>query len=303
MRTSLLMLAMMLLSGDAGTAAAQVNRIADPGFELQPDAGRGSWVGTQNGGQPVFERSEQRPHSGRWAAKLVCRTGDVFARWVYPAADLFANVNRGDRLKLSFWYRASADLGDALVQVNHNAGHGWRQYTLKPLQATGEEWIPYEAVFTVDVHPNGSGEVQLRGTTDRTGEQVVCFDDVSLEVVGHDDLPELRPDAVLLGDAAHGLTGTYESDGRIVFASKPVQEWEFMATGTGVTGLTVNFPDEMVVQVNHAAAIDEGGKLRALGRVHLDLGGNPFANAGQFRMEHDLRKSVITALAETPDGP
>ena len=75
-----------------------------------------------------------------------------------------------------------------------------------------------------------------------------------------------------------------------------------MATGTGVTGLTVNFPDEMVVQVNHSAAIDEGGKLRSLGRLHLDLAGRPFANAGQFRMEHDLRKSVITALAETPDG-
>jgi hypothetical protein len=57
------------------------------------------------------------------------------------------------------------------------------------------------------------------------------------------------------------------------------------------------------VQVNHSAAIDEGGKLRSLGRLHVDLEGRPFANAGQFRMEHDLRKSVITAIAETPDGP
>ncbi len=73
-----------------------------------------------------------------------------------------------------------------------------------------------------------------------------------------------------------------------------------MATGTGVTGLTVNFPDEMVVQVNHSAAIDEGGKLRALGRLHLDLAGRPFANAGQFRMEHDLRKSVIMAAWPRP---
>ena len=102
---------------------------------------------------------------------------------------------------------------------------------------------------------------------------------------------------------ASGLTGVYYPEGRIVFDDKPVEEWEFMATGTGVTGLTVNFPDEMVVQVNHSAAIDEGGKLRALGRLHLDLAGRPFANAGQFRMEHDLRKSVITAIAETSEGP
>ena len=99
------------------------------------------------------------------------------------------------------------------------------------------------------------------------------------------------------------LTGVYYAEGRIVFNDRPVEEWEFMATGTGVTGLTVNFPDEMVVQVNHSTAIDEGGKLRALGRLHLDLAGRPFANAGQFRMEHDLRKSVITAIAETSEGP
>jgi hypothetical protein len=155
-------------------------------------------------------------------------------------------------------------------------------------------------VITVDVNPTGGGEVQLRGTTDRTGDQVAYFDDVSLEAVGHE---EPRRDAVVLGRSASGLSGVYCPEGRIVFADKPVEEWEFMATGTGVTGLTVNFPDEMIVQVNHAAAIDEGGKLRALGRLHLDLAGRPFANAGQFRMEHDLHKSVITALAETSEGP
>jgi hypothetical protein len=118
------MLALVLLSGYAAGSEAQINLLADPGFEAQPGAGRGTWVGTQNAGQPVFERSAQRPHSGQIAAKVTCRTGDVFTRWAYQAPDLFARVTRGDRLKLSFWYRASPDFGDALVQVNHNAGHG-----------------------------------------------------------------------------------------------------------------------------------------------------------------------------------
>ncbi|MBM4083699.1 MAG: hypothetical protein FJ272_02830, partial [Planctomycetes bacterium] len=100
-----------------------------------------------------------------------------------------------------------------------------------------------------------------------------------------------------------GLTGAYHPDGFIRLAARPAREWEFMATGTGVTGLTVNFPDEMVVQVNHSAAIDEGGKLRALARLHVDLEGRPFATATAFRMEHDLRRSVIQAFAETADGP
>jgi len=103
--------------------------------------------------------------------------------------------------------------------------------------------------------------------------------------------------------APGGPFGQYHPDGRVTFAARPAREWEFMATGTGVTGLTVYFPDEMVMQVNHSAAIDEAGKLRALGRIHLDLDGRPFANAAAFRMEHDLRRSVIRAIAETPDGP
>ncbi|MBM3499464.1 MAG: hypothetical protein FJX74_12430 [Armatimonadetes bacterium] len=112
-----------------------------------------------------------------------------------------------------------------------------------------------------------------------------------------------RHEVAVLGDPALGLTGAYSPDGRVVFEGRPTQEWEFMATGTGVTGLTVNFPDEMVMQVNHSAAIDEGGKLRALARLHVDLDGKPFANSTAFRMEHDLRRSVIRAFAETSDGP
>lgn len=107
----------------------------------------------------------------------------------------------------------------------------------------------------------------------------------------------------ILGRKENGLTGTYHTNGRVAFDSRPAKEWEFMATGTGVTGLTVNFPKEMVMQINHSAAIDELGKLRALGRVHLDLAGSPFANSSSFNMEHDLRRSVIKACAETDSGP
>ncbi|MCL4204790.1 MAG: hypothetical protein KJ000_20115 [Pirellulaceae bacterium] len=49
------------------------------------------------------------------------------------------------------------------------------------------------------------------------------------------------------------------------------------------------------MQLNHSAAIDEGGRLRALARLHLNLGGRPFATATNFRMEHDLRRSLIRA--------
>ena len=288
------------LAAFAEPVASPVNLIADPGFDEPLGAGRGTWVGTQNAGKPVFERARERPHSGQIAAKVTCRTGDVYARWVYQAPNLFARVQRGDRLKLSFWYRASATLGDALVQISHDAAPGWEQHPLKRLRATGDAWVRYEAVFTVTVDPTGGGEVQLRGTTDRTGDQVAYFDDISLEVVGHE---EPRRDAVALGRSGSGLAGIYYPEGRIVFDDRPVEDWEFMATGTGVTGLTVNFPDEMVVQVNHSAAIDEGGKQRALGRLHLDLAGGPFANSQPFRMEHDLRKSVISAQATTADGP
>jgi hypothetical protein len=100
-----LMLALVPLSGYAAGSEAQVNLVADPGFETQPGAGRGTSVRTQNAGKPVFERSAQRPHSGQ-IAEVTCRTGDDFARWVYQSPDLFATVKRGDRLKLSFWYRA-----------------------------------------------------------------------------------------------------------------------------------------------------------------------------------------------------
>ncbi len=222
------------LAAFAQAATPHVNLIADPGFEEQPVAGRSGWVGTQNAGQAVFERSAERPHSGQRAARMVCRNGDSYARWVYRTPDLFASVKRGDRVKLSFWYRAPAALGDALVMISQNEKPGYVQYPLKQLKATGDAWVRYESVFTVTVNPTGGGEVQLRGTTDRTGDQVVFFDDVSLEVAGHE---EPQRDGVVLGNAALGLTGVYHPEGSVSFDGKPVQEWEFMATGTGVTGL------------------------------------------------------------------
>ena len=126
----------VLLVAGSAAALAQTNLIGDPGFEGAGVAERGSWSGTQNAGQAVFERSTDRPHSGRLAGKVVCRPGDVYARWVYGAPDLFSTVERGDRVKLSFWYRASASPGDALVQLSHDLAPGWRQYPPKPLQPT-----------------------------------------------------------------------------------------------------------------------------------------------------------------------
>ncbi|MFZ2654013.1 MAG: hypothetical protein WAX69_03800 [Victivallales bacterium] len=96
--------------------------------------------------------------------------------------------------------------------------------------------------------------------------------------------------------------GRYTPDGRVQFDKRPAREWEFMATGTGVTGLTVNFPDEMLVQVNHSAAIDEQGQVKALSRLHLSLDGSPFANATSFRMETNFRTSLIRAEAQTESG-
>jgi hypothetical protein len=277
-----------------------LNLVGNPGFEAGDSVRSEAWSGTQNAGTARFERSAEQAHSGRWSGKVVCTAADVYARWVQQRPDLFADVRLRDRLRLSFWYRATAALGDALVQIHHDRAPGWRQYTLKRLQATGDEWVLYQAEFTVDVTPNGSGEVQLRGTTAVAGDQVAYFDDVALEVVGHE---EPLPGVLSLGPPA-GVAGVYHPDGRLTFAERPgARDWEFMATGTGVTGLTVSAPAGLLLQVNHSAAIDEAGTLRALARLHLDLDGSPFAKATGFRMEHDLRRSLITVLAETAEGP
>jgi hypothetical protein len=159
------------------------NRLNNPGFEKGEDTIARSWSGTQNAGRAEFARTREQACTGEWSARIVCREGDEYARWVQRRASLFAGVNRGNRMRLTFRYRADADLGDALVQVNMNEAPGWRQYTLNPLENTNGEWADYEAEFTVDVTPTGSGEVQLRGSTKKTGSQIVFFDDVSLELL------------------------------------------------------------------------------------------------------------------------
>ena len=174
-------------------ATAQDNLVRNPGFEEGEGAAPSGWRGTQNAGEALFERSPEQPHLGAWCGGLECGPQDVYARWVHARADLFASVQRWDRLRLSFFYRSDASLGDALVQVNTAVPAEWRQYTLDPLRDTKGEWVRYEAELTVDVPPSGSGEVQLRGSTSATGRHAVCFDDVALQVVGRRPLPGPRP--------------------------------------------------------------------------------------------------------------
>ena len=116
-----------------------------------------------------------------------------------------------------------------------------------------------------------------------------------------DNVPFLTLGVPLSKDPS-AIIGRYTPDGRVVFDKRPVKEWEFMATGTGITGLTVSFPDEMLIQVNHSASIDELAMVRALSRLHLNLEGSPFKNSTSFRMETDFRRSVIFAEAQTDTG-
>lgn len=150
-------------------------------------------------------------------------------------------------------------------------------------------------------YARGASNVLLSLAPDHSGS--MRKDDVEqLCQLGHLLKHEAGPAECVLGNPKYGITGTYHSDGKICFNERPTREWEFMATGTGVTGLTLSFPAEAVLQINHASAFDETGRLRALARIHLDLDGAPFVNACKFSLEHDLWKSVITALAETSQG-
>ena len=92
--------------------------------------------------------------------------------------------------------------------------------------------------------------------------------------------------------------GNYQTDKKILLSEKPVKEYEFMATGTGVTGLAVRVPDQLVMQINHADSFDGFSQLRMLGRLKLDMDGYPFANPKEFEMIHDLRRSLILIQAD-----
>lgn len=109
--------------------------------------------------------------------------------------------------------------------------------------------------------------------------------------------------SIVLG--AGKFKSTYRRDQGILFTSRPQGPWEYMATGTGKTGIAVMAHDDIEFQINHEAALDEHGWLRVLGRLRLRLEGDPItaaAKAGKFRMLHDLRKSVIRISADTEDG-
>ncbi len=96
--------------------------------------------------------------------------------------------------------------------------------------------------------------------------------------------------------------GTYSTDGRITFDQLPVNEWEFMATGTGKTGVTISYPGDMVIQVNHADSFDQAGQWRSLGRLHISLGANPFVKPVSSQMQHNLRTSTIQTKVTTANG-
>ncbi len=94
------------------------------------------------------------------------------------------------------------------------------------------------------------------------------------------------------------LKGIYRTDKKIVFDEKPIREYEFMATGTGVTGIAVRVPSQVVMQINHADSFDEYSQLRMLGRIKLEMDGYPFHEPKNFKMVHDLEKSLITIRAD-----
>jgi len=109
---------------------------------------------------------------------------------------------------------------------------------------------------------------------------------------------------VVLG--AGNFKSTYSRDKGIVFDARPQGPWEYMATGTGKTGIAVMAHEEIEFQINHEASLDEHAWLRAPGRLRLRFEGDPIsasARAGRFRMVHDLRRSVIRISADTEHGP
>lgn len=114
---------------------------------------------------------------------------------------------------------------------------------------------------------------------------------------------QANADDLTLG--AGSFKSEYSRDKGIVFAARPRGPWEYMATGTGRTGVAVMTHDHLLLQINHDAAIDERGWLQVVGRLRIELEGDPWSAAAQrdgFRMTHDLRRSVITVSANTEEG-
>jgi hypothetical protein len=122
-------------------------------------------------------------------------------------------------------------------------------------------------------------------------------------VEADEDAIPSSPEVVL---GAGNFKSTYSRDKGIVFDVRPRGPWEYMATGTGRTGVAVMMHDQLLLQINHDAAVDEHGWLQAIGRLRMELEGDPWSAAAKrsgFRMTHDLRRSVITVSADTEEGP
>ena len=98
-----------------------------------------------------------------------------------------------------------------------------------------------------------------------------------------------------------GIPGQYSTDRQLVMEGIPGHSWEFLATGTGVTGLTVAVQDGLRLQVNHAGAYDDAGIQRPV-VLHLDWADQPTTRLETCVMSHDLQRSLITLRMETPQG-
>ncbi len=108
-----------------------------------------------------------------------------------------------------------------------------------------------------------------------------------------------------------GIVGRFDAEGRIVFNQRPKKSWDFMATGTGTTGMTVTVDQTVRMQINHADAYDGGAFQQPLGILRVSdwavagwaSKGDPFMDVDTLRMVHDLKKSCIRVTADTPIGP
>ena len=67
-----------------------------------------------------------------------------------------------------------------------------------------------------------------------------------------------------------GVYGRYKADSKITFEGKCLYPWEFMATGTGVSGLVVGAGRQITGQINHSSAVNEKDKICTLGQFQME---------------------------------
>ena len=129
--------------------------------------------------------------------------------------------------------------------------------------------------------------------------------------LGADSIPYLelgKPNpAIPFTQGPCATYGRFTADNQLRFDEPCVNPWEFMATGTGITGLTIGAGQEITGQINHSGDVNESGYLGcALGRFRifwqpLSCGNQQAAFSGpdkKVRMEQDLRKSVIRIMSD-----